>query len=128
MQADRTMKSWLYCYIGNDVLDATMDLDRNTRQLYIAIKNLYTDNKELRAIFLSNQIHSFVQGNLTANYDETFNSVAKPATIHVVLSIAIFLSLSLYLSLLAHTSARRHAFLHGNLEEIVYCQQLTRFV
>jgi len=50
------------------------------------------------------------------DYDETFSLVVKPATIRVVLSLAV------------HQLDVKNAFLHGHLEETVYCQQPPGFV
>lgn len=56
------------------------------------------------------------------DYDETFSSVMKPATIRVVLSLA------LSRSWLIHELDVKNAFLHGTLTETVYCAQPFGFV
>jgi hypothetical protein len=56
------------------------------------------------------------------DYDETFNWVVKPATIRTVLSLASSRAWPL------HQLDVKNAFLHGHLEESVYCQQLPALV
>jgi hypothetical protein len=51
------------------------------------------------------------------DYDETFCSVVEPATIRVVLSIAASRAWPI------HQLDMKNAFLHGQLDETVYCQQ-----
>jgi hypothetical protein len=56
------------------------------------------------------------------DYDETFNPVVKPATVHTVLSLVVSRSWPV------HQLDVKNAFLRGNLSETVYCSQPTRFV
>jgi hypothetical protein len=50
------------------------------------------------------------------DYDETFSSVVKPATVHMVLSLAV------------HQIDAKNVVLHGTLSETVYCSQSVGFL
>ena len=56
------------------------------------------------------------------DYDETFNLVAKPATVRTVLSLALSQDWPI------HQLDVKNSFLHGTLSETVYCSQPTGFV
>jgi hypothetical protein len=56
------------------------------------------------------------------NYDETFSSMVKPATVRTVLSLALSRSWPI------HQLDVKNAFLHRTLTEAVYCNQPTGFV
>ena len=55
------------------------------------------------------------------DFDETFSPVVKPSTIRVVLSLAVSSSWPI------HQLDVKNAFLHGTLNETVYCQQPSGF-
>lgn len=56
------------------------------------------------------------------NYDETFSPVVKPATVHIVLSLALSQDWPV------HQLDVKNTFLHGTLSETVYYCQPTGFV
>jgi hypothetical protein len=56
------------------------------------------------------------------DYDETFSPGVKSATIHIVLSIAASCAWPI------HQLDVKKPFLHGHLEETIYCQQPSSFV
>ena len=56
------------------------------------------------------------------DYDETFSPVVKPATVRVVLSLALSQQWPI------HQLDIKNAFLHGTLTETVYCVQPSGFV
>ena len=65
-------------------------------------------------------LHGFTQ-QPGLDFDETFSPVVKPATIRTVLSLALSHRWPI------HQLDMKNAFLHGNLSEMVYCQQPSGF-
>jgi hypothetical protein len=55
------------------------------------------------------------------DYDETFNPVVKPATVHTVLATAVSRTWPI------QQLDVKNVFFHGTLSEIVFCCQLTGF-
>jgi hypothetical protein len=66
-------------------------------------------------------LRGFTQ-RLGVDYDETFSPVVKPATVRVVLYLALSHNWPI------HQLDVKNAFLHGTLTEIVYCVQPFGFV
>jgi hypothetical protein len=66
-------------------------------------------------------LHGFTQ-RPGVDYDETFNSVVKPTTVHTVLSLAISHSWPV------HQLDVKNVFLNVTLSETVYYNQPTGFV
>jgi hypothetical protein len=76
-QTDYAIKSWLYTSVNDSVLDLAIDNEDQTAcALYTAIANLFNDNKESRAIYLSNEFHTVVQGDSSvADYCQRVKSL-----------------------------------------------------
>lgn len=64
-QADCVVKSWIQCSIVDDVFNLASDQDQTAHDLWSAVRDLFRDNKETHAVFLHNQFHTLVQGDLT---------------------------------------------------------------
>ena len=56
------------------------------------------------------------------DYDETFSPVVKPMTVHTVLTLSLSHQWPI------HQLDVKNVFLHGHLDETVYCQQPPGFV
>lgn len=61
-------------------------------------------------------LHGFTQ-RLGVNFAEIFSPVVKPATFRIVLSLALSRQWPI------HQLDVKNAFLHGTLDELVYCAQ-----
>jgi hypothetical protein len=66
-------------------------------------------------------LHGFSQ-HPSIDYDKTFSPIVKPSTIRLVLRIAVSSSWPI------RQLDVKNAFLHGTLNEVVYCQQPPGFV
>ncbi|KAL6655650.1 hypothetical protein ACP70R_006476 [Stipagrostis hirtigluma subsp. patula] len=64
-QADFSVLSWMYGSVSSDILDMTMEPDQHARDLWVAIEEEFRNNKEQRAIYISNQFHTLMQGDMT---------------------------------------------------------------
>jgi hypothetical protein len=76
------------------------------------------------SLFLATKLVGSFKDTLNAgvDYDETFSLVIKPATIRSVLSIVVSHAWPI------HQLDVKNAFLHGHLEETVYCQHTPGFI
>ncbi|XP_015642384.1 uncharacterized protein [Oryza sativa Japonica Group] len=66
-QADCCICSWIFGSVADNVLDLAMEPDQTARELSVAIEDMFHANKEPRAIFLSHQFHSMIQGDSSIN-------------------------------------------------------------
>jgi hypothetical protein len=66
-------------------------------------------------------LRGFTQ-SLGVDYDETFSPVIKPATVRIMLTLAVSKGWPV------HQLDVKNAFLHGTLSETVYCSQPAGFV
>ncbi|TVT97756.1 hypothetical protein EJB05_56977, partial [Eragrostis curvula] len=67
LQADSVVKSWLLTTVADDVLDLATEPNQDARALFVKIESLFNENKESRAVLLSQQFASMVQGDRTIN-------------------------------------------------------------
>jgi hypothetical protein len=83
-QTDYAIKGWLYNSVEDSVLALTMGADDQTAcALYVAIFNLFNDNKESHAIHLSNEFHTLVQGDSSvADYYQRMKSLADSQSLN----------------------------------------------
>lgn len=65
-QTGYAINNWLYTFVDESVLALAMiEEDQTSSALYTTISDLFNDNKESRAIHLSNEFHTLVQGDST---------------------------------------------------------------
>lgn len=62
--ADFCVCGWMYDSLTDGVLDLTRGpTEQSARELWVAIENLFEENKAPRVIFLSHEFHSLSQGD-----------------------------------------------------------------
>ena len=76
-QADHCVHSWLLGSVSDEVLDFTFKAEQSARALWLAIYDLFTANKESKAVYLSHEFHSLTQGDLpVSDYCKRMKSLA----------------------------------------------------
>ncbi|XP_062196360.1 uncharacterized protein LOC133899386 [Phragmites australis] len=65
VQADCTVRIWLYCSVHEEVLDVMIELNQTAHDLWTRIHDLFYANQNAHAIYLSHQFHSLMQGDLS---------------------------------------------------------------
>lgn len=76
--ADCALRSWLLGSIGDDVLTLVDEPYATANELFTTISDLFTENKESRAIFLSNEFHTLIQGDMSINdYGQKVKTIAN---------------------------------------------------
>ena len=58
VQADHCVHSWLLGSVSDEVLDFTFEAGQSARALWLAISDLFTANKDSKAVYLSHEFHS----------------------------------------------------------------------
>lgn len=65
VQNDCAALTWLYQSISHDVMTIVLSPSATARTIWLAIENLFLDNKESRAIQLESQFRNFSQGSMS---------------------------------------------------------------
>lgn len=77
VQADSCIRTWLNTSMADDVSDMAVEPDQTARELWVRTCSLFNANRDTRAVFLRQQFHSMVQGDL--NITEYFHRLKTTA-------------------------------------------------
>lgn len=66
LQMDGAVRNRLLTTVANDILDLAEAPNQDAHDLFVWIESVFNENKESRAVYLSNEFNSFVQGDLSS--------------------------------------------------------------
>ncbi|CAM0957199.1 unnamed protein product [Alopecurus aequalis] len=76
-QVDVILKRWIYGSISQELGGMILDTSRTARQLYVALEDIFLNNKRTRAVHLTGDLHEQRQGNLSvAQYCARIKTIA----------------------------------------------------